>query len=201
MHNKLLRYDQWYPSSSNTRWFLMIDICHLTSPPLASISKNIFHNLHKYISQFVQRYFKICTNTEWFLMITFLSWPPHHLVNLDQSRINWKSIPEISNRSKKVQLTHTAALNFQIQSEYLLKLFVFPLNDFVVIFVEKCLNWETKTNIHVIWKSVWIRRHWYWEISYSMKWNELVYSQDYTGGGGEIPPLRDIYVNTSVSSH
>ena len=78
-------------------------------------------------------------------MITFLSWPPHHLVNLDQSRINWKSIPEISNRSKKVQLTHTAALNFQIQSEYLLKLFVFPLNDFVVIFVEK-------------WGSVWIER-------------------------------------------
>ena len=145
MHNKLLRNERWYPSSSNTRWFLMIDICHLTSPPLASISKNIFHNLHKYISQFVQRYFKICTNTEWFLMITFLSWPPHHLVNLDQSRINWKSIPEISNRSKKVQLTHTAALNFQIQSEYLLKLFVFPLNDFVVIFVEK-------------WGSVWIER-------------------------------------------
>ena len=120
--------------------------------------------------------------------------------------INLKSTLEISNWSARPLSisTHPSALNLrnvQIQLEISAETsnhlwflsFIFGILWWCLLKIEwKCLKFETKTDIHVIWKSVWMF-HWYWEIWYSMKWEHLVYSQDYPGGGNSIATR---YMNT-----
>ena len=123
---------------------------------------------------------------------------PTTCLNLDQRSIRsqFQKYP-IDQRPLSIN-THPSALNFrnvqiqlEISAETLthLQFSVFSIFHFhlrCLLKIEwRCGNFETKTNIHVIWKSVWMF-HWYWEIWYSMKWEQLVYSQDYPGGGNSI---------------
>ena len=114
--------------------------------------------------------------------------------------INWKSIPEISNLSIN---THPSELNFkmfnyQISAE---NLCVLKMNVLVMIFVGNRVRGMNlrQEPIYMSFESrSGCSKDMYWEIWYSMKWEQLVYSQDYPAWG-KFHSSHQIYDNIHLN--